>query len=784
MVDFLSMTAPEVAEVARYGASQEQAEARFLLTRIQNRDHRALIAHLSQSGELGGLRGDYEAFKMMPAGDLGALLVAGKDTMTLAGMIAGLFIIQCVANAEPVDLTFASTEGVTARAEYDWGADDLAWISEQVVTLSEKREVITVSEWAELNRYLPSAVTPMPGYYRYSVAPYLREIADCFSVTSPIRTVDFMKSAQIGATVGVFENVIGYFIEHVRSAPCILLTADAELAKIRMDGFIIPMLDHSNLLHLIKSNDENNPRKTGMTNRKLEWAGGGFLLPFGAKNADKLRSVSVVCILEDEVDSYPERIGKDGDPQKLVEARAKAFYETRKIGRISTPLIKGRSRIHKGYKMGDQREYHVPCRGCGEFQTLVFSGTNVETGQAYGLIWKTDPDGVLLTDTVRYICKFCGHEHRNGDKSWMLPRGKWIPGAVSKDPTHRSYRINSLYSPVGMYPWEAIVDSWLECWDVTNNVVRDIGKLQAFYNNDLGEPFEVFGQRVNPREVSAHRRPEYRFGQIPNGLAVRVTGGPILMLTCQVDVHKNNLAVAVMGWTSGMRCFLIDYWRLNVLDKEGDCSEVSSPVWERLADIIEHKEYGADDGKKYRIAWTLIDAGYSNDTVTQFCSRYEAGVTPSIGRDRPGKNQTIKEFSEFTTQAGIVGYKIVVDHYKDRLAPVLRRTWTEAAGLQPPHHFNCPIDATDEQLKELTVETRAEKEDEDGNVTIYWKRPGSATRNELWDLLVYGHAQIEIVAWQICIQHFEAETVDWAGFWEFAAMPENDEIFGRIVDTE
>jgi len=152
--------------------------------------------------------------------------------------------------------------------------------------------------------------------------------------------------------------------------------------------------------------------------------------------------------------------------------------------------------------------------------------------------------------------------------------------------------------------------------------------------------------------------------------------------------------------------------------------------------------------------------------VTSFCGAYESGVYPILGRDRPSKNQTIKEFAEFKTQQGTFGYRILVDHYKDRLAPVLRREWLEDSGAQKRYHFNAPVDTTDAQLKELTVESRREKLDDNGSVSYYWHRPSNA-RNELWDLLVYGHAAVEILAWNICIQHFELETVDWPLFWDY-----------------
>ncbi len=643
--------------------------------------------------------------------------------------------------------------------------DDTFWLLEQIEALTDEKIIHTVSEWAESKRYMPPQVTPMPGPYRYAVAPFLKEISDCLSVDSPVREFDFMKGAQIGATVGILENAIGYIIDHVKDAPVMLLTADGELAQIRVDAYITPMLQHSDLMHLIQSADDTSGRKTGKTKKRIEWQGGGFLVPFGAKNADKLRSISIRYLLEDECDSFPTNVGKDGDPQKLAEARTKAYKESRKIARISTPLIKGTSRIARGYEKGDQRKYHVPCKKCGKEQVLVFKGEDKDTGVVHGLVWTTT-DGILDPNSVKYLCKFCGHAHVNADKSFMLPAGRWIPTSKSTNPEHRSYHLSALYSPIGMWAWEDIVRDWLDAWDEESNTVKEIGLLQEFYNNNLGEPFEVMGSKIRFTAVSAHRRSVYRLGEVPNKFSREYSGSPILFLTCKVDVHKKNLAVSVMGWAVGSKTYVIDYWRFEVEGEEDDCSELTSPVWGRLRTLIEEKVYVADDGKQYKIAITLIDAGYANDTVTSFCSDYSSGVYPILGRDRPAKNQTIKEFAEFKTQAGTIGYRILVDHYKDRLAPVLRREWSEDAGAQKRYHFNAPVDITDKQLKELTKETRREEKDAAGVVTYKWYRPGNA-RNELWDLLVYGHAAVEILAWNLCIQHFELETVNWQQFWEY-----------------
>ena len=72
----------------------------------------------------------------------------------------------------------------------------------------------------------------------------------------------------------------------------------------------------------------------------------------------------------------------------------------------------------------------------------------------------------------------------------------------------------------------------------------------------------------------------------------------------------------------------------------------------------------------------------------------------------------------------------------------------------------------DKQLKELTVEVKTEKTDAHGNVSSAWYRP-SGQDNELFDLLGYGHAAVEIIAYNLMVGHFERETLDWNEFWDF-----------------
>ncbi len=645
--------------------------------------------------------------------------------------------------------------------------DDKDWLIEQVSQIKDHHEVMSVSRYAEENRYLPSSVTPMAGYYSFGVTPYIKEIADCMSLSSPVRIVSIMKGVQIGMTVGLLENTILYCVGHVKTAPVMALTADSEIAKLRIDQYVMPMLEQSGMAHLIQSNEgEKGSRKTGKTKDKITFQGGGMLLPFGANNAAKLRSFSIQFLLIDEPDGFKTTLGKDGDPVKLAFDRTAAYAQSRKICLLSTPTIKGQSKIEDHYLLGDQRKYMVPCKHCNFPQELEWNKVNKETGKVYGLTFNHD-NGVLDIDSVRYVCKNCGGEHRNADKQRMLKLGKWKPTAVAKEPNRRSYHIAGLYSPVGFKSWEDICIEWFDCWDVARNQVKNVAKLQVWQNNNLGKTFRKENDKLKLTTMYGHRRTEYRFGEIPNYLSDRSCDSEIMLLTCAVDVHKGNLAVAVFGWTVQHRAFLIDYWRL-----EGDVLEPWSQPWKDLNELITHKRYIADDGKKYGISLTVIDSGYAQHQVLEFCSETD-GTIPIKGIPDAQRGATFAEFKMVETKLGISAFNVNVGFYKDRWYSSLKRPWLESDRMHE-YCFNTPSDVKEEQLKELTAETRVEDKNEVTGALrgFKWHRP-SGRDNELWDLLGYNNAAIDILAWDLIVRQGERDQVNWLEFWDFCRTGDN-----------
>lgn len=645
--------------------------------------------------------------------------------------------------------------------------ESLAFFSKAIESLPDEMVYQSPVEFTEEHRYIPKEVSPQfPGYIRYDLVPYFIEILECFDVRSDVREVAIKKAVQIAYTT-VLESIIFYLAACVRSAPGMYVTADLGLSAARITNNILPMFLHSGLGDIFQSADLGNSRKQGVTKAMLQWVGGGSLLPYGAQSAAKARQATILFMLMDELDGWPIEFSRDGDPIRLFKDRCSGVWPIRKILMGSTPLLEGSSHIDRQYLRGDQRQYKCRCLKCGFPQRLRWAPPPAYEGPPWGMLWDYSESGALDHDSVRYACENCQYGHQEHDKARFINKDNsyWEPTAMPVEPNVRSYHIPGMLSR--MQPWYKCVAAWLEAWDPKTRRITNPSALKVFYNNILGKSFRVVGDRVSFQMASSHRRTFYKKGEIPNAHVMECCGSEIVFLTCTVDAHHDNLAVAIWGWTAGFRCWLIDYFRLYDDSPEG-CESLSSPVWFRLSELIESGLWTDDRQVAYNIKLTLIDSAWAAATVTEYCAGYAQSVFPIRGERGILRSTGIREFSEFTTKLGTAGYLIYVDHYKDRISPALRRGWQPAGGeIQNAYTFNAPVDTTDDELRELMVEYKRKQTNPNGMSSWVWYRPSGA-RNELWDLMVYGHASVELLAWNICMKAFGLDAIDWEQFWEYA----------------
>jgi len=467
------------------------------------------------------------------------------------------------------------------------------------------RKRLTVSHWADEHRMLTSKSSGIPGPWRTSRVPPAREIMDCLSVTSPVRSVSLMKAGQIFGTE-IALNWIGYVMDHA-PAPMLVVVPDlnvrARWVKQRLD----PMLETTPAL--AKMFDVRR-RRGGSNSEEIKDYPGGMLINGGANSPASLSSMPIKYVINDEVSRFPWEVGKEGDPLELIRKRQQNFTR-RKEFNISTPTIKGACRIEGLYEEGDQRRYHVPCPHCNELLVLQWRATPEEPWNGR-LNWTIDP-ATKKPKNVVYVCGHCGSEIEEHHKTWMLENGKWIARYPHR--LDRSYHINGLYAPLGLgLRWSEMVEKFLKAQG-------DITKLKAFINLDLGEAWEDQSNKLD-HKVLAERAEPYNLCEIPLGC---------FKLTCGVDVQGDRLELQLLGHGRGKVTWTVDY-----LVIPGDPAR--DEVWDKLTAYLV-KPLVNTFGRSLRIDATAIDTGGGN---TQDVYNYVRRVKGLPQARRPRRVMAIK----------------------------------------------------------------------------------------------------------------------------------------------
>src|SRR5450631_2164718 len=140
--------------------------------------------------------------------------------------------------------------------------------------------LLTISAWADQYRTLSQRASAEPGPWRTDRTPYLREIMDCLSPSSPIETVVLMKGAQVGGTE-CGNNWIGYVI-HQSPGPMMAVQPTVEMAKRNSKQRVDPLIEESDVLRELVQSPRS--RDSGNTVLSKEFPG-GILVMTGANSA-------------------------------------------------------------------------------------------------------------------------------------------------------------------------------------------------------------------------------------------------------------------------------------------------------------------------------------------------------------------------------------------------------------------------------------------------------------------------------------------------------------------
>ncbi len=510
---------------------------------------------------------------------------------------------------------------------------------------------LMVSEWADEFRILNKKASAEPGRWRTSRTPYLREIMDCLSPRSRIERVVFMKGAQIGGTEIGF-NWLGFIIHH-SPGPALMVQPTVEIAKRVSKQRLAPSIEATPVLR--ERVAEARSRDSGNTMFIKEFPGGQLILT-GANSGVGLRSMPIRYLFLDEVDGYPGDVDGEGDPVSLAEKRTDTFSR-KKIFMVSTPKIKGASRIEREFLASDQRRYFVPCPDCGNLDWIRWPNIRWDEGRP---------------ETASLACEFCGSLIEERHKTSMLEQGQWRPTAEGDGRT-AGFHLSSLYSPLGWRSWSDIARDFLASKD-------DPAKLKTWVNTVLGETWQDRGEAPEWQRVADLREP-YRSGEVPEG---------VIVITAGVDVQKDRLYYAVRGWGAASESWLIEHGEL--------WGETDQPhVWSQLSLVLEG---GYGDTAITRM---LIDTGYRADAAYEFCRRHPGRAIPMKGHDRqekPLKSTTIDiTVRGKTIKNGLQLWHVDTDYFKSWVHG--RLNWDPTQ----PGAWHLPEDATDDYCRQLVNES-------------------------------------------------------------------------------
>lgn len=556
---------------------------------------------------------------------------------------------------------------------------------------------LTVSEWADNFRKLSSESSAEPGQWRTDRAPYQRAIMDAVNDPETEKIV-IMSSAQVGKTELIL-NTLGYHIDF-DPAPIMIMQPTVGLAQSFSKERLAPMIRDTPAIKNKVSDAKS--RDSGNTTLNKSFPG-GYVALVGANAPSGLASRPIRILLADEIDRFPVSAGTEGDPLSLAEKRTNNFYNRKKIF-VSTPTIKGASRIEVEYELSTKERWNLSCPSCNEFQPLT---------------WEQ-----VIFDSESVACKHCGAIHN--EYEWKAQEGKWI--AENPDAISRGFHLNELVSP--WKKWREIINDFLDAKK------KGPQAMKVWVNTSLGETWEEDGEQLEPEDL-ANRRETY-VAEVPDQVKI---------LTAAVDTQDDRFEIEVVGWGAGKESWGIEYHVIY-----GDLNQ--QQIWNELDEYLS-RTWSKKDGKRFGISCTCMDSGgHFTQEVYRFTKAREARRIYAIKGKSAPRGDYVSLIDGYTRPRPIKALlvSVGVDDGKSRLMSNLK---VEEEG---PNYCHFPKDRgySSAYFMGLTAE-RLETRYEKGVAYQVWRKVRE--RNEPLDLRVYNIAALEIINPNLDKEYATAGTV-------------------------
>lgn len=509
-----------------------------------------------------------------------------------------------------------------------------------------------------------------------------------------IEELDVMKAKRVGYTKMLVANIV-YNIAHRRRKQALWQPTDDDRDSF-VKSEIDPVLDPLTGVQAV--NRARRRGGTGAETIKYKPFRDSALHLLGGKAARAYRRITVAWAGLDEISKFDRSIEKSGPPRGLARGRLEgAPYPKLVCG--STPLLKGLCHIEDAVEEAEGLvRFHIECPRCGADHPLLWGGKKIP----HGFKWERGKP-----HTVRHVCPHC---HESITQADYLPGGIPLTGTWVCERTGKRYGSDRIWRDsrgepcrpprtLGVHVWTAY--SPQRAW---SDIVRefedalvalekgDIGPMQLFVNETLGETWELAGERTDEHALQSRAEP-YKLCTIPKGC---------LLLTAGVDVQRQRWEITVYGWGRGMESWVID-----VVVIEGN--PAVDEEWDAVTQQLQRRYQQDWHGGSLGISATSIDSSDQTQAVYNWVAKNQH-ILPQLRAIKGDGNEATPILGPCRLQEvnwrgkrqprGIKLWRVGVDNAKDLL---LGQLSIEAPG---PGFIHFSDELPREFYEQLTAEQR------------------------------------------------------------------------------
>lgn len=512
-----------------------------------------------------------------------------------------------------------------------------------------------------------------------------------FMSDDQIEELAIMKSKRVGYTKMV-TAFIAYNIAHRRRKQALWQPTDDDRDSY-VKSEIEPVLDLVEAVRVMRKQGRGVEDTI-----KLKQFRGSVLHLLGGKAARAYRRITVAVAILDEWDGFDQQVEKSGDPGGLAKGRLEGAPYPKFVGG-TTPRIKGLSHVERAADNADGMvRFHIDCPHCGADHPLLWGGKD----KVHGFKWER-----CQPDTVRHVCPHC---HGSITQADYLKGGQPAAGAWVCSKTGKRYGIDRVWRDqagmptrpprtLGLHVWAAYSPqrSWpsivLEFEQALVTLERgDVGPMQLFVNETLGETWEQAGERTDEHALQA-RAEDYALCTVP-------AGG--LVLTAGIDLQRNRWEIAVWAWGRGLESWVVDHHII-----EGN--PASDEEWERVTAYLQRRYTQAWHGGSLGVSAITIDSSDQTHAVYNWVRTAQhqlpmlRAIKGSSEEHKPILGPSSSQEVNWRGQKwpnGVKLWTVGVDTAKDLLLGQL-------AIKQPgPGHVHFSRELTREWFEQLTAEQR------------------------------------------------------------------------------